>query len=533
MLACNSYADECRRGAMARYLRCRCRARLPALAFRGTPNEGDRLNFRYQRYVLAVSLSLLCVVAFATPVIAQGAATAPQNQPSPDDGDLSPAPAKVEVQPVAQDDAIRQRIQSVLEATGWFVDPRVQVRDGVVFLSGRAETEEIRKWAGDLARNTQDVAAVANRIELSQPSAWDFSRARAGLSGLWRDFLRFLPFLFLALFILVLSGVAGWLTARIARRFFRGRIRARLLRGVLAGALGVLVFLMGAYIVLRVSGLTQLALTIVGGTGLVGLAIGIAFRDITENFLASIFLSMQRPFETGDLIEVAGTTGYVQQMNVRTTVLMTLDGNLVQIPNAAVYKTALRNFTANPNRRENFVVGIGYDDAIDEAQAVALKVLVDHPAVLKEPEPWVLADDLGKATVNLRIYFWLNGHEHSWLKVRSSVIRLVKRAFQQHGISMPDEAREVVFPRGVPVTMLDGKPEATKEAESLKSSGELPRSEGLDTVSTKAEAGLSNEAGILEEQASQAKLVVEGENLLGATTSVRPAKAGLTADNKT
>jgi small conductance mechanosensitive channel len=194
---------------------------------------------------------------------------------------------------------------------------------------------------------------------------------------------------------LALSAGAGWLTASSARNFFRARIRAKLLRGVLAGGLGVIVFLAGTYIVLRVSGLTQLALTI-----------------------------------------------------VRTTVLMTLDGNLVQIPNAAVYKATVRNFTANPNRRESFVVGIGYDDMIDEAQAVALKVLVDHPAVLQEPEPWVLAQDLGKATVNLKIYFWLNGHEHSWLKVRPSVIRLVKRAFQQHGIRMPDEAREVIFPRG-------------------------------------------------------------------------------------
>jgi len=105
--------------------------------------------------------------------------------------------------------------------------------------------------------------------------------------------------------------------------------------------------------------------------------------------------------------------------------------------------------------------------------------------------------------------------------VRSSVIRLVKRAFQQHGISMPDEAREVVFPRGVPVTLMDRKQEAAKEAESRESSGELLRSEGMDAVSTKAEAGLSNEAGILEEQARQAKLVDEGENLLGTTTSVR------------
>jgi len=474
-----------------------------------------RATCRHPGVLRAALSGFLWWSALTTPVMGQGDAAGPQNLPAPKTEELSLAPATVAVQPLAYDEEIRQRLQSVMEATGWFNAPEVKVVDGVVFLSGRADSDEIKKWAGDLARNTQDVVAVANRIEVSQPSAWDFSGARSGLSGLSHDVIRSLPFVVVALLILVLSVGAGWLTARSARRFLGGRIRAKLLRGVLAGGLGVIVFLAGTYIVLRVSGLTQLALTIVGGTGLVGLAVGIAFRDITENFLASIFLSIQRPFETGDMVEIVGVTGYVQQLNIRTTVLLTLDGNLVQVPNSAVYKSTLQNFTATPNRRENFVVGIGYDDAIDEAQEVALKVLVDHPAVLKEPEPWVLADDLGKATVNLRIYFWLNGHDHSWLKVRSSVIRLVKRAFQQHGISMPDEAREVVFPRGVPITILDGKQEATKEAESLKSSGDVPRSEGLDAVSTKAEAGLSNEAGILEEQARQAKPVDEGENLLG------------------
>jgi len=482
------------------------------------PFSGSRAICRHPQ-VLRMALScILGWCALTTPVRAQGAA-ASQNFPAPKGEELSLAPAKVAVQPVARDEEIRNRLQSVMEATGWFTAPHVRVVDGVVFLNGQAENDETKKWAADVARNTQDVVAVANRIELSQPSAWDFREARSGLSRLSQDFIRSIPFVVVALLILALSAWVGWFAARHARHFLRSRIRAKLLRGVLAGALGVLVFLAGTYIVLRVSGLTQLALTVVGGTGLVGLALGIAFRDITENFLASIFLSMQQPFEKGDLVEVVGITGYVQQLNVRTTVLMTLDGHLVQIPNAAVYKTTLRNFTANPARRENFVVGIGYDDAIDEAQSVALSVLAGHPAVLNEPEPWVLADELGKSTVNLRVYFWINGHEHSWLKVRSSVIRLVKRAFQQHGISMPDEAREVVFPKGVPVTLLDGKQKVKKEAESARSSRALPPSDGLDTISTKAEAGLSNEAGILEEQARQAQLVDEGENLLGATTS--------------
>jgi small-conductance mechanosensitive channel len=285
----------------------------------------------------------------------------------------------------------------------------------------------------------------------------------------------------------------------------------------------VLIFLFGIYIILRVSGLTQLALTVVGGTGLIGLAVGIAFRDITENFLASIFLSMQRPFETGDLIEVTGVTGYVQQLNVRTTVLMTLDGNLVQIPNATVYKSNLRNFTTNANRREDFIVGIGYDDSITQAQQIARDVLTSHPAVLKDPAPSVLADSLAASTVNLRIYFWLDGRENSWLKVRSSVIRLVKQAFQLQGISMPDEAREVVFPKGVHVTMLDGKPESADDAGSIKPIPANHSPDKTDVASTEAEGGLISEAGVIREQAKQVRPLNNGENLLKGPADTEPA----------
>jgi small conductance mechanosensitive channel len=468
------------------------------------------------RVLRAALLGILWWVIQASTGMTQGPVRegGPEKQTPPNKDELAPAPVKVDVQPVAHDEEIRKRLQSVLVATGWFTDPQVKVEQGVVFLNGLTETDELKHWAGDLARNTQDVVAVANRMEVSQPSAWDFSAAWGGMSGLWRDFIRSIPFLIFGLFVLALSAGAGWLTMRSTRAFLRLRVRAKLLRGVFANGAGFFVFLAGTYIVLRVSGLTQLALTVVGGTGLIGLAVGIAFRDITENFLASLFLSMQRPFESGDLIEIVGVTGFVQQLNIRTTVVMTLDGNLVQVPNALVYKSTVRNFTANPNRRENFTVGIGYDDPIDKAQEVARKVLADHPAVLNDPEPWVLADGLGSATVNLRIYFWLNGKEHSWLKVRSSVIRLVKQAFQQQGISMPDEAREVVFPRGIPVTLLDGNPSWMSGVESKERPAPSFPSPGQDTVSTEAEAGLSSEAGMIKEQARQAKPLDEEENLL-------------------
>ena len=477
----------------------------------------QRSAYRCYKLVLrAVLLGSVCSVLISAAMAQEpvGKAGEPQKLTAPAKEELSPAPAKVDVNPVARDEEIRKRLQNVLDATDWFIDPQVRVEEGVVFLNGQVESDELKKWAGDLARNTQDVVAVANRMELLEPPVWDFRPAWSGLLILWHDFIRLLPFIAFGLLILALSVGAGMLATGGARVFLRRRIRTKLLQNVIARGAGMLVFLCGAYLILRVSGLTQLALTVVGGTGLIGLVVGIAFREITENFLASIFLSMQRPFETGDLVEVSGVIGYVQQLNMRTTILMTLEGNLVQIPNAMVYKSNLSNFTTNSNRREDFVVGIGYDDAINEAQEIARKVLADHPAVLNDPEPSVLADSLGRSTVNLRIYFWLNGREHSWLKVRSSVIRLVKRAFQKHGISMPDEAREVVFPQGVPVTVLDGKPADAHGAMPAKRLPAESPHEELDVVSTKAEAGLYSEAVVIEEQARQAQLLKEGENLL-------------------
>lgn len=265
------------------------------------------------------------------------------------------------------------------------------------------------------------------------------------------------------------------------------------------------------FVVLRVSGLTRLAMTVIGGTGLLGLVIGFAFRDIAENFLASILISMQNPFARGDLVEVAGFRGYVQSVNTRSTLLMTMDGNHVQIPNATVYKETITNFTANPNARFDFSVGIGYDDSIAHAQSVALGVLQDHPAVVDDPEPLILVEALGAATVKLCVYFWVDLAKYSGLKVRSAVIRLTKRTFEEAGISMPDEAREVVFPTGVPVRML------SEDEAAPQTAGQREPRDNEATVEPEAhtaEGELLSEAPEIAHQARQSRLPEAGANLL-------------------
>ena len=485
----------------------------------GTPRHRGQFLVRnwglaWSRSARLICATFLCCAVFTFTSVAAQQLDGSEDKPVPakaPDGKPEP-PGKVEVQPVARDGEIRQRIADILKTTGWFGEPKVTVQEGIVFLKGTTENDETKQWAGDLAKNTEGVVAVVNQIEVAPTTVWDFDPTFQVLNDLTREFVRLLPLILVAVVVIAISWILAGLTVYLLRRRLLARSHSQLLREVTARAGGILVMIAGLYLVLRIAGLTQLALTLVGGTGLIGLVLGIAFRDITENFLASLFLSLQQPFREGDLIEVANVTGYVQRLTSRTTVLMTLEGNQAQVPNSTVFKSTIRNFTSNPNRREDFIVGIGYDDSIPFAQEVALKVLVDHPAVLHEPEPLVLVENLGSSTVNLRVYFWLDGSLHSWGKVKSSVIRLVKRAFQDSGISLPDEARELIFPHGVPVNMIEIKGAAEPAAPTLAKPIAEP-----DTVATKGEAGLVSEAEEIKEQASRSW--TPGENLLTPSSS--------------
>lgn len=415
---------------------------------------------------------------------------------------------QIKVNPSSNDAAIYQRLSRILKATGWFSDIIIDVEEGVVFLDGRTNSDDHRKWASELAGKVTDVVAVVNRIKVVERSPWDISPAVNELSIIWKEVLQRLPRLGLGLLLLVFVGLIAKLTTRGFRLVLDKRLNP-LLRDVAARVSSILVFLLGFYLALQVAGLSGLSATVLGGTGIAGLIAGIAFRDLLENYLASILISIRNPFKIGDLIEIMEHMGIVEKVTTRGTVLMNLDGNHVQIPNALVYKSVIRNYTANPKQREMFEIGIGFDNDASFAQKTAMKVMGNHPAVLKEPETLVLVDRLGSATVNLRVYFWYDGSAYNGLKVKSSLIRLIKTTFEKEAISMPDEAREVIFPDGVPIRRL--------ETSSHKVSKESERVSSVfsdDEEITQAEGNLESEDSQLRVQARTTRTPEEGANLL-------------------
>ena len=436
--------------------------------------------------------------ACATPALAQ---------------DVAPAvpPRVVEVVPEASDAEIEERLQRILQSTGWFEATRVSVRDGVVFLDGTTGTQEHRAWAGTLAENMQGTVAVVNRIEANADLDSIFARAGEEFTSFYQQMVRAWPLVALAALIVL----ATWLTARLValavRLLFAGRIESPLLLSVVARAFAIPVFLLGLYFVLQFSGLTRLALSVLGGTGLIGIIIGFGLRDIAENFLASVLLSVRNPFHSGDLIDVGGYTGVVQNLNVRSTVLLTLDGNQVQIPNSTVYKSIIKNYSSIPSRRAEFTVGIGYDSSAAKAQVLIAEVLQEHPAVLETPEPLVLVEELGSATVNLRIYYWFDSAAYSPYKINSALLRQTKNALLKGGIELPDAAREVIFPKGVPVMQTTSTAETSREAES--GAGATHAADEMSDT-TPSEGDLSNETVEMREQQSEGNLPEAQENLL-------------------
>lgn len=259
------------------------------------------------------------------------------------------------------------------------------------------------------------------------------------------QFISKLPNLGLGLFICFIFFFLAGPISRIFIKPLNKTSASPLIQIVIRRVISLFIMLIGGYIFLTLAGLTKFAVALISGTGVVGLIVGFAFKDIAENFLSSLLLSVQRPFKLGDIIEVSGYLGVVNKMTSRATTLVDFNGDHIQLPNATIYKSTIRNLTANPNMRGTVKIGIGYDADISYAQGLALTKMQDIDAILKEPEPQVLVESLGSSTINLKLLFWVDNEKSSKLKVASVIMKKVVEAFTLHGISMPDDARERII----------------------------------------------------------------------------------------
>ena len=175
--------------------------------------------------------------------------------------------------------------------------------------------------------------------------------------------------------------------------------------------------------------------------GAAGLVIGLALQGTLGNLASGIMILIYRPFDVGDLVETSGVSGKIESMNMFSTTMLTLDNQLVIVPNNSVWSGVIVNVTGSDTRRVDLVFGIGYSD--DEERAVTLleELLAGDPLVLEDPEPVVAVHELADSSVNLICRPWVKTEDY-W-EVYWRVTRQVKEVFDSEGITIPFPQRDV------------------------------------------------------------------------------------------
>lgn len=269
-----------------------------------------------------------------------------------------------------------------------------------------------------------------------------FDKATAKLAELVAK----LPLLLVALLIV---AFAAWLGGFVSRRLHLLRLRTDnpYMNGLIRNVLRALITLFGVLLALDLLNATALVTAVLGSAGVVGLVLGFAFKDIAENYVAGILLSLRQPFSPGDHVVIDGNEGKVVALHSRATVLMTLDGNELRLPNALVFKAIVLNYSRNPKRRFDFSVAIDGSQSIRVSHALAIEQVRQVEGVLSDPGPSWSVQEFTTAGIVLRFFGWVDQRESDLGKVRSEAIRLVKAEFARAGIEAPRTTYHVLTAR--------------------------------------------------------------------------------------
>ena len=346
------------------------------------------------------------------------------------------AGVKTAAAPSGSDTQLSRSVAARLRAVPGFNSVTVTVAGGVVRLEGSVGDPTDRAHAEQIAAQQPGVASVDNRLQIAGGVATRLKLALSQVYGKLIGLVARLPLLFVAALI-VLS--AWWVGRAVSRRIHLSRFSAKnpYIDALVARLVNWVILLLGLLVALDLLEATAIVGAVLGSAGVVGIAIGFAFRDIAENYVAGILLSLRRGFSPGDHILVDRYDGKVVALTSRSTLLMTFDGVQVAVPNALVFKSVVSNYTQNPKRRFEFTMVIDTGESIRESQETAIATLKQVAGVLDDPAPSWAVDGYLAGGIQLKFQAWVNQRESDMGKVRSEALRAVKAAFEKAEIDGP------------------------------------------------------------------------------------------------
>ncbi len=442
--------------------------------------------------------------------------------PTKDNPEATAAEAKgtIEIAQTVSDDSVRRKLEHLLPRYPGVRSIEIEVEDGVVTLTGHVADSEARDRVREFVRRVQGVNLVLNQTKTDIQLLTAQEYAVKQLGAYWDTISRKWLLCLFALVLVLLSLSVAKLFGRYSDLLLAPFTGNLLLRSVLGSLFAILIGVAGFLAALQLLGMTEAVLSFMGLAGVVALAIGFAFRDIAENFIASVMLGIRRPFRVGDQIEVAGHAGVVKSLNTRATILVTLDGSQVRIPNALIFKEVVINRSASTAVRGSFDLLVPWEASVATAADAVTKALRSHEGFEESPAPRTLVEAIEPEGVRLRSYFWFPSRGVDRGKLMSDAQLAAKAALQKVGIRPAARSIVVHGADQAPVEKrrileLDASPtEASKPTEEQLQENIRIDADAASVAAAQSLGDQENEVGHALKIAA-AGIDGEGRNLLG------------------
>ncbi|KAB7731452.1 mechanosensitive ion channel [Rudanella paleaurantiibacter] len=253
--------------------------------------------------------------------------------------------------------------------------------------------------------------------------------------ALWfNSAVRFLPEIGIALLVILLARFLSNVVSRlIASGLGRVSDNASLV-GLLGTVVRILILAVGLFIALGILGLDKTVTSLLAGAGVIALAVGFAFQDLTANFISGSMIAIARPLQTGDTVETNGFTGRVVEVKLRSIVLDNGQGQTIEIPSKDVFQKPITNLSRSGHRRLEIPFGVSYLDDLERVQQVALEAIRALPFVEANYPVQVYFRSFTLDNIQGYVWFWIDGRATSQPEAQSEAIKAIKTAFEREQI---------------------------------------------------------------------------------------------------
>ena len=264
-------------------------------------------------------------------------------------------------------------------------------------------------------------------------------------------FFAMLPALLMSCLVLAATWVVVRLIVRVVGRVTRGTHLRRSLTEVLQKLASTVVWIVGVLVAAGVAFPSVTPANILTALGLGTIAIGFAFKDIFENFLAGILILFREPFRLGDFIDCSGFQGTVEMITIRDTHLRQSDGQRVVMPNATLFKDPVTVVTDRPTRRTTVIAGVAYGEDVDQARRVIQEAVAATETVDKAHPIEIYAQKFADSAIEFEVTWWCGSRPQQVRASRDKVVAAVKRALDDAGIEIPFPYRTLTFKEPLPI----------------------------------------------------------------------------------